>query len=46
VMPGMNATGTNTDSSTNVTAMIGLVISRIAFLVASLIESSGSSSNA
>ena len=44
VMPGRNATGTNTDRSTSVTAMIGLVISRIAFLVASLIESSGSSS--
>ena len=34
-MPGMKATGTNTDSSTRVMAMIGAVISPIAFLVAS-----------
>ena len=34
-MPGMKATGTNTDSSTSVMAMIGAVISRIACLVAS-----------
>ena len=44
LMPGMNATGTNTDSSTRVIAMIGPVISAIAFLVASGIDSSGSSS--
>ena len=44
LMPGMNATGTNTDSSTSVIAMIGATISPIAFLVASLAESSGSSS--
>ena len=31
-MPGMKATGTNTDSSTRVMAMIGPVISAIAFL--------------
>ena len=40
----MNATGTNTDSSTKVIAMIGPVIWAIAFFVASGIESSGSSS--
>ena len=34
-MPGMKATGTNTESSTRVMAMIGAVISAIAFLVAS-----------
>ena len=33
--PGMKATGTNTESSTKVIAMIGPVISAIAFLVAS-----------
>ena len=31
-MPGMNATGTNTDSSTSVIAMIGAVISPMAYL--------------
>ena len=40
----MNATGTNTDSSTSVIAMIGAVISPIARLVASPGESSGCSS--
>ena len=44
LMPGMKATGTNTDSSTRVMAMIGAVISVIAFLVASATVSSGSSS--
>ncbi len=44
LMPGMNATGTNTESRTSVIAMIGATISPIAFLVASLAESSGSSS--
>ena len=44
LMPGMKATGTNTESSTRVMAMIGAVISPIAFLVASGIERSGSSS--
>ena len=34
LMPGMKATGTNTDSRTSVMAMIGPVISAIAFLVA------------
>ena len=34
-MPGMNATGTNTDSSTRVIAMIGAVIPFIASMVAS-----------
>ena len=34
-MPGMNPTGTKTDSSTSVIAMIGAVISPIAFFVAS-----------
>src|SRR6516162_6052804 len=43
-MPGMNAIGTNTESSTNVIAMTGLVISDIACLVASARESSGCSS--
>ena len=42
--PGMKATGTNTESSTSVMAMIGAVISAIAFLVASGMERSGSSS--
>ncbi len=44
LIPGMNATGTNTDSKTRVIAMIGPVIWAIAFFVASGIESSGSSS--
>ena len=44
LMPGMKATGTNTDSSTKVMAMIGAVISLIAFLVASGTVRSGSSS--
>ena len=39
-MPGMKAIGTNTESSTSVMAMIGAVISPIAFLVASGGESS------
>src|SRR5262245_32916411 len=43
-MPGTNATGTNTESSTSVMAMIGAVISLIARLVASAGESSGCSS--
>ena len=43
-MPGMNATGTNTDSNTSVIAMIGAVISAIARLIASPGESSGCSS--
>ena len=43
-MPGMKATGTNTESSTSVIATIGAVISAIAFLVASAGESPGSSS--
>ena len=43
-MPGMKATGTNTDSSTSVIATIGAVISAIAFLVASAGERPGSSS--
>ena len=43
-MPGMNATGTNTESSTRVIAMMGAVISAIAFLVASAGDSSGCSS--
>ena len=42
--PGMKATGTKTDSSTRVMAMIGAVISPIAFLVASGMERSGFSS--
>ena len=40
-MPGMKATGTNTDSSTSVIAMIGAVICPIAILVASAGDSSG-----
>ena len=44
LIPGMNATGTNTDNRTSVIAMIGPVISAIAFLVAIGIDSSGSSS--
>ena len=43
-MPGMKPTGTNTDKSTSVMAMIGAVISRIACLVASAGVSSGCSS--
>src|SRR5690349_1946125 len=43
-MPGMNATGTNTDSNTNVIARIGPVISAIAFLQASDTDRLGSSS--
>ena len=43
-MPGMKASGTNTDSSTRVMATIGAVICSIAFLVASAGLSSGSSS--
>ena len=43
-MPGMNATGTNTDNSTRVMARIGPVISAIAFLQASGIDRPGSSS--
>ena len=42
-MPGMNATGTNTDSSTRVMAMIGPVIWFIALIVACGGVSSGSS---
>ena len=42
--PGMKATGTKTESSTMVMAMIGPVISPMAFLVASAGESSGCSS--
>ncbi len=44
LMPGMKATGTNTESSTSVIAMIGATISPIALRVASLAERSGSSS--
>src|SRR5208282_2644050 len=44
LMPGVKATGTNTDNKTKVMARIGPVISDIAFLQASGIESSGSSS--
>ena len=44
LMPGMKATGTNTDNSTKVMARIGPVISAIAFLQASGTVSSGSSS--
>jgi hypothetical protein len=44
LMPGMNATGTNTDSSTRVIAMIGPVISDMAFFVACWTVRSGSSS--
>src|SRR5215469_16446983 len=43
-MPGMKATGTNTDNRTRVMARIGPVISAIAFLQASGTGSSGSSS--
>ena len=43
-MPGMNATGTKTDSSTSVIAMIGAVISAIARLEASAGVNSGCSS--
>src|SRR5690348_12503446 len=43
-MPGMNATGTNTDKRTNVIARIGPVISSIAFLQASGTDRLGSSS--
>ena len=43
-MPGMKATGTNTDSSTSVIAMIGAVISPMARLAASAGDSSGSCS--
>ena len=41
--PGMNATGTNTDSNTSEIAMTGPVICAIAFLVASRGDRSGSS---
>ena len=41
----MNPMGTNTDSSTRVMAMIGAVICRIAFFVASRGDRSGSSSS-
>jgi hypothetical protein len=41
----MKATGTNTDKRTRVMAMIGAVISAIAFLVASLTGRPGSSSS-
>ena len=44
LIPGMKATGTKTESSTSVMAMIGAVISAMAFLVASGTESSGFSS--
>ena len=43
-MPGMKATGTNTDNKTSVMARIGPVISAIAFLQASGTGSSGFSS--
>src|SRR5215469_16973726 len=43
-MPGMNAIGTTTESSTKVIAMTGPVISAMACLVASARESSGCSS--
>jgi len=43
-MPGMKATGTKTESSTSVIAMIGATISPMARLVASAGESSGCSS--
>ena len=42
-MPGMKATGTTTESSTSVIAMIGAVTSDIASLVASAGVSSGRS---
>ncbi len=41
--PGMKPTGTNTDSSTSEMAITGPVICRIAFLVASFGDRSGSS---
>ena len=44
LMPGMKATGTNTDSKTSVMARIGPVISAMAFLQASGTDSSGFSS--
>ena len=44
-MPGMNATGTNTDSSTSVMAMIGAVISFMARCAASAGEIDGSFSS-
>src|SRR5580693_4902912 len=43
-IPGMKAIGTNTDRRTNVIAMIGAVISVIAFFVASAGDRFGSSS--
>src|ERR1700688_28000 len=43
-MPGIKPTGTKTDNSTNVIAMIGAVNCSIAFLVASATGRSGSSS--
>ena len=43
-MPGIKATGTNTESRTKVIAMIGAVISAIAFFVASAGDKLGSSS--
>ncbi len=43
-IPGMNATGTNTESRTSVMAMMGAVISRMACLVASAGDSAGFSS--
>ena len=43
-IPGMKATGTKTDNSTKVIAIIGAVISRIACFVACAGESSGCSS--
>jgi hypothetical protein len=43
-MPGIKPTGTKTDNSTNVIAMIGAVTCSIAFLVASATGRSGSSS--
>ena len=43
-MPGMKAIGTNTERRTNVIAMIGAVISAIAFFVASAGDRFGSSS--
>ena len=43
-MPGMKAIGTNTERRTNVIAIIGAVISIIAFFVASAGDRFGSSS--
>src|SRR4051812_45068425 len=43
-IPGINATGTNTDNSTSVIAMIGAVISAMARFTASAGASSGCSS--